>query len=84
MDRLGGDRLALAPASMPLRQPGNVGGMIEAAARIGGIRLGADTATADIGVKRLRLGAETRQCLVGGEPGHGGLALINYVKIDVN
>lgn len=69
---------------MAFGQPGDVGGVIEAAPRIGGIGLGANAATADIGIERLRFGAELRQRLLCRQSGHVNLTLINCIKIDVN
>jgi hypothetical protein len=43
-----------------------------------------DPSAADIGIERLRLGAEFGQCFLSRQPGHVSLILINDIKIDVN
>ena len=72
-DRLCGHRLRRSPTGPPFGQTRNVGAVIETAARVARIGLGANSAAADIGIERLRANAEELERLLGGQPFHRGI-----------
>ncbi len=67
----GGDLVGLAAARLGLDQVRDVGGAVDAPARIGGVGMGLDQAAADIGIQRRRRDAELGGRLGGAEGGGG-------------
>jgi len=55
---------------LPGGQPLDILLPVKAASRIGGVGPRANPAATDVGIKRLRLGAQLRQGLLRGDPAH--------------